>query len=75
MSNYVTNHLKRTTSTLTQVDMCRYKFQSNYCVVVTNDNIQLDIAMTQHGSLCGLERNSYKLTQNEGTFRSYRVVL
>ena len=39
MSNYVTNYLQTITSTLTQVNMCRYPFQSNYSVVLTPADI------------------------------------
>ena len=45
--------------------------QGSYCI--SNDNIRLDVAKTQHSCLCSLERNSQKLAQHGGTFLAPNV--
>ena len=48
MSNYVTNYLQIITPTLTQVDRCRYPFQSNYSVLGTLYTVQYVILGREH---------------------------
>ena len=43
MSNYVTNYLQRSTSTMTQVDMCRRQFQYYFIPWLVQEADNIDI--------------------------------